>query len=279
MNESCKNCGTILTGKYCSNCGQKWIHPGDRKLRHLGMEYIHHYTHVDGKFLSTLGKIFFKPGKVTRDVMHGITVPHFQLSALFLLGTIIYFLLPQSFIVSGSLNSDFKQQIEVSEFHAWKKQYADEKIKKDNSSWQSMASSYDHNQYTYGKLFTLLLIPLVIPVLWIINLVLKFFDRKHKIITYDLGIASLEINSILLYGIFLFGGLIIKLFSLMVPNENMVLITFTAVSAFIFVLLYFFFKRAYAVSWWKSLLCLGLLMLGYINIMSVYSFITFLVFT
>ena len=127
MINQCKNCATTLHGKYCHCCGQKVILPGDKKLRHLITEFFHHFTHLDGKFLTTLRNILLKPGKVTRDVSIGITVPHFKLSALFLVGTIIYYLLPAFAIVTTPANQSYRSQVAESEYSEWKSRYAKEK--------------------------------------------------------------------------------------------------------------------------------------------------------
>jgi len=57
MIQNCKNCNTVLEGKYCHNCGQKQMLPEDKKLGHLLMEFFHFLWHVDNKFFKTCDKI------------------------------------------------------------------------------------------------------------------------------------------------------------------------------------------------------------------------------
>jgi hypothetical protein len=154
-----KNCGTVLHGKYCFNCGQKITLPGDKKLHHLVTEFFHHFTHLDGKFLITLRTILFRSGKVTRDISEGITVPHFKLSALFLVGMIIYYLLPADIAMITPANDSYQKQITDSEFRLWKAGFAEKKSHSHKISIEALAARYDRRQHDCGKLLTLLFIP------------------------------------------------------------------------------------------------------------------------
>jgi hypothetical protein len=254
------------------------ILPEDKKLRHLVVEFFHHFTHLDSKFLTTLRNILLKPGKVTRDIGQGITVPHFKLSALFLIGTIIYFLLPANFIVSTSVNNSFKQQTEQSEFHKWKYSFAEKKSLSRNLTMEALAKRYDIRQHDFGKLLTLLMIPFVIPVLWLISLLIRKFNANNIFTAYDLGVASLEINSIFLFAFYIISGILIKLVTTIYPSENL---AYTAVSIFglgVTFLLFSFFKRAYQINWWQAAICLILLLFGYVYIMNLYGLLSFLFF-
>jgi hypothetical protein len=275
---SCKNCGLVLHGKYCHACGQKLILPEDKKLRHLVTEFFHHFTHLDSKFLTTLKNILVKPGKITHDISEGITVPHFKLSALFLIGTIIYFLLPSTFVVSTSVNNSFRQQIEQSEFHQWKARLAAKRVRTNNMSIEALASRYDSRQHDYGKLLTLLMIPFVIPVIWMISLFVKKFNRKISFTAYDLGIASLEINSIFVYGFYIITGICIRLATLVLPSEKFALGVIILFGVAVLFLLFSFFKRAYEINWWQSAICLLLLIVGYLYIMNLYGLLSFVIF-
>ena len=50
---------------------------------------------------------------------------------------------------------------------------------------------------------------MLIPVLWIISLMIKKFNPDNSFTAYDLGVASLEINAIVVYGLYLITGIII----------------------------------------------------------------------
>ena len=278
MINHCKNCATILHGKYCHSCGQKIILPGDKKLRHLITEFFHHFTHLDGKFLTTLRNILFRPGKVTRDVSKGITVPHFKLSALFLVGTIIYYLLPATAIVTTPANQSYRSQITEGDYSEWKSRHATKKSLTKNISLDALEKRYNTRQHDYGKLLVLLLIPMLIPVLWVIAKLIKKFNPDNEFTAYDLGVASLEINSIILYGFYLIAGIVIWLATSIYGSEKITLTGAIIFFAAIVTLLFLFFKRAYDISWWQAIICLTLLILAYVYVLKLYGLVCFLIF-
>ena len=278
MTKNCKNCGTILHGKYCFNCGQKLILPGDKKLSHLVTEFFHHFTHLDSKFLTALKMILWKPGKVTRDISEGITVPHFKLSALFLIGTIVYYLLPTSLIVSTPANESFQTQVKDGEYYQWKSQYAQNKSVSAKISIEKLAARYNTRQHDYGKLLTLLFIPLLLPVLWIISLLVKKFNPENSFTAYDLGVASLEINSIILYGFYLFTGICVGIVTAIYGTKEISIAVFIIFIGAMMWLFFSFFRRAYDIRWWQALICLVILVFAYIYIWNLYALICFLIF-
>ncbi|MEQ8771337.1 MAG: DUF3667 domain-containing protein, partial [Erythrobacter sp.] len=66
---TCANCGTVFSGNYCPDCGQKArIH---RTLTAIGHDLVHGVLHLDGKLSRTLPLLAFKPGKLTRRYIEG----------------------------------------------------------------------------------------------------------------------------------------------------------------------------------------------------------------
>ncbi len=78
---NCLNCGTQLTGPYCSACGQ---HDFDfhRSFGHVFLEALENIFHFDGKFFRNILTLLFKPGKLTAEFNAGkraSQVPPFRL--------------------------------------------------------------------------------------------------------------------------------------------------------------------------------------------------------
>ena len=90
----CKNCGNIITGKYCSNCGEKIYTDKDKRVSHLFEEAFHFITHFDGTFFNTIKAIVTKPGKLSLDYCDGIRKKYFKPMSFFLLLVVIYLLFP-----------------------------------------------------------------------------------------------------------------------------------------------------------------------------------------
>lgn len=281
MNQLCKNCSTVLKGKFCHSCGQKMITINERTLKHLLEEFFHYFSHLDGKFIKTLKLVIFKPGQVTNDISNGITVKHFKISTFFLLGALVYFLLPQHFIGYGFLNTPFQEQMNSGVLREWKVQKANNEIKFLNTTEADYEKEYDKKLQLNGKLLTLLLIPLTIPILLIINLFLRLLLRKHHFTTYDLAIGALEINSAIVYIVFLLIGVTISIINkLFIGNfENNYFQIFNVVFILLIMALYFysFFKRAYQIKWFQSVVCLLLFVLGYAFVISFYQLLSFMI--
>lgn len=77
----CLNCGTQLTGPYCSACGQ---HDFDfhRSFGHVFLEALENIFHFDGKFFRNIITLLFRPGKLTAEFNAGkraSQVPPFRL--------------------------------------------------------------------------------------------------------------------------------------------------------------------------------------------------------
>lgn len=67
---TCLNCGTVFTGDYCPECGQKAS--TDRITVRLALQsLIATITSLDGKFFRTMGNLFWRPGHLVRDYISG----------------------------------------------------------------------------------------------------------------------------------------------------------------------------------------------------------------
>ena len=66
---ACANCGTALSGPFCSKCGQRaLLH---RSIGDVFHEFLHGITHFDGKAWTTLPMLLFRPGRLIRSYIDG----------------------------------------------------------------------------------------------------------------------------------------------------------------------------------------------------------------
>jgi hypothetical protein len=85
----CANCGVLLNGHYCPNCGQRAaVH---RSLGHIGEEFFHSFFHFDGKIWRTAPLLFVRPGDLTRRYVHGQRVRFVSPMALFFFSVFLMF--------------------------------------------------------------------------------------------------------------------------------------------------------------------------------------------
>lgn len=80
---ACANCGTALSGPFCSKCGQRaHLH---RSIGDVFHEFLHGITHFDGKAWTTLPMLLFRPGTLTRSYIEGHRARYIAPVPLFLL--------------------------------------------------------------------------------------------------------------------------------------------------------------------------------------------------
>lgn len=80
---ACANCGTVLSGPFCSQCGQRaHLH---RSIGDVFHEFLHGITHFDGKAWTTLPMLLFRPGTLTLSYIEGHRARHLAPVPLFLL--------------------------------------------------------------------------------------------------------------------------------------------------------------------------------------------------
>lgn len=87
----CKNCGTVASGNYCSNCGQR-TDIGRLNFSYLLKEITDSFFQLNHGFFYTLRELFIAPGKSITEFLNGKRKKYFKpISYLFILST-IYFL-------------------------------------------------------------------------------------------------------------------------------------------------------------------------------------------
>jgi len=79
---NCANCGAVLGGRYCQQCGQAaHVH---RSLLHMVEELLHGIFHFETKAWRTLPLLMFRPGRLTREYIDGRRVRYVGPLPLFL---------------------------------------------------------------------------------------------------------------------------------------------------------------------------------------------------
>src|ERR1700739_2754377 len=88
----CLNCGTILKGHFCHNCGQENLELKENFV--AMMEHaVSDYFHFDHLFFHTLKPLLFKPGYLTVEYMAGRRAQYLHPVKMYIFISIVYFLL------------------------------------------------------------------------------------------------------------------------------------------------------------------------------------------
>lgn len=186
----CKNCGNHFTGKFCNNCGEKVYGEHSKSFSHLAEEVFHFFTHLDSKYLKTLKVIFFKPGQMSLDYCDGVRKKYFKPVSLFLIGIIIYLLLPiaQGLNLNLSTNLSNTKAIGL----GFTQQLVNKKIAGKNISFEEFSEKYQQKSTVLAKPMLFIILPLLG---WALML---FFNTKRKYY-FDHFILGIEISNFFLY--------------------------------------------------------------------------------
>jgi hypothetical protein len=88
----CLNCGTILEGKFCHNCGQENLEMKE-SFGHMLNHAISDYFHFDYQFFHTLRPLFFKPGHLTNEYTSGHRAQYLHPVKMYIFISLVFFVL------------------------------------------------------------------------------------------------------------------------------------------------------------------------------------------
>jgi hypothetical protein len=88
----CPNCGTPVSGNFCSSCGQETkLHvPSAGEFLH---EFVGHYVALEGKLWKTLVLLLFRPGRLTLEYLQGRRARYVLPLRLYLTFSLVFFAL------------------------------------------------------------------------------------------------------------------------------------------------------------------------------------------
>ncbi len=87
----CENCGTIVTERYCTRCGQL-ASDFHRPFFSLVTSSVADVFALDGRLWRTLPMLVFRPGRLTRNYLDGKRARYVPPFRMFLLASVIFFL-------------------------------------------------------------------------------------------------------------------------------------------------------------------------------------------
>lgn len=92
LSDTCLNCGSQLTGTYCSQCGQKNI-PKRQTLGELFENFLGSFFSYESKFFRTIKFLLIKPGFLAKEYNAGRRERYYHPARMYVFISFIYFLL------------------------------------------------------------------------------------------------------------------------------------------------------------------------------------------
>ena len=87
---ACLNCGALLSGPFCSSCGQRDIPPYP-SVRELAVDAFWELSGWDGRFASTVRALVRRPGQLTLEFLEGRRARYISPLRLYLMCSLVYF--------------------------------------------------------------------------------------------------------------------------------------------------------------------------------------------
>lgn len=133
--EDCLNCGTVVQGHYCHNCGQENVVPKET-FWHMVTHFFNDITHFDGSFFTTVKDLLFKPGFLSKEYMSGKRVKYLHPVRMYVFTSAIFFLVFFGFFsgsdsVNINSNTDINGKERLKLIEKLEKEYANDESKKD----------------------------------------------------------------------------------------------------------------------------------------------------
>jgi len=102
LSTTCANCNALLSGRYCSSCGQR-ADTQAHSLGHFLGEATELLTHADSRVWGTLWPLLARPGFLTREYFAGRRARYLQPFRLYLIMSVLFFVL--SAVLGGERGS------------------------------------------------------------------------------------------------------------------------------------------------------------------------------
>jgi hypothetical protein len=90
--KDCLNCGIVVQGRYCQNCGQENVVPKET-FWHMVTHFFNDITHFDSNFFHTIHHLVLKPGFLSKEYMNGRRASYLHPIKMYVFTSAIFFLL------------------------------------------------------------------------------------------------------------------------------------------------------------------------------------------
>ncbi len=90
--KDCLNCGTIVEGRFCQNCGQENVVPKET-FWHMVTHFFYDITHFDSSFFHTIHHLILKPGFLSKEYTAGRRASYLHPVRMYVFTSAIFFLL------------------------------------------------------------------------------------------------------------------------------------------------------------------------------------------
>lgn len=150
----CLNCDSELTGRFCSNCGQRRLDEFDSSISPLRA-----LRKADARVAHSIVQLFWQPGKLTLEYVRGRRRKYAQPATLFLLANMIYFvvrpLLPGDTLTT-SLYNHTHLQLYAGTLNPFVQRY----LSTHGETFAALAGRFDPIEQNSARSLVILMVPM-----------------------------------------------------------------------------------------------------------------------
>ena len=100
--KDCLNCGTIVQGHYCQNCGQENVVPHET-FWHMVKHFLYDITHFDSKFFDSMKFLLLRPGFLPQEYIKGRRASYLNPVKKYVFTSAVFFLIFFGFFKGGDV--------------------------------------------------------------------------------------------------------------------------------------------------------------------------------
>ena len=137
--KDCLNCGSIVQGKYCQECGQENVVPHET-FWHMVKHFLYDITHFDSKFFDSMKFLLFKPGFLPAEYVRGRRASYLNPVKKYVFTSAVFFLLFFGiFVKTDNIDTGLDQPLTKAE-RASNIRKGERELKKNpnNAEWKQM---------------------------------------------------------------------------------------------------------------------------------------------
>ena len=184
QNESsiaCPSCGHMISGKFCTACGEKRVSAHDFSLKHFAEETVEGITHFDNKFFKSVKTLFTRPGSLSTFFEAGKRVHYMKPVQLFVICNLLFFFLVGS---ANVFSISLRSYLIYNNYFFFNTKEAFEKKFGTSVNLDAATAIFNEKMATQSKSFIILFIPFVAV------LCALLFIKKRKFFTQHLVFAT-----------------------------------------------------------------------------------------
>lgn len=173
--DKCLNCGTLLAGKFCHDCGQKKIEDKERTVRYFVYQFFGAAFFLENNVFKNLWLLLSKPGFLAAEYLDGRRKRYMTPLSLFLLINLVYFFA----VHLSDLNLSLREQLFQPQHTGLANAMLERRLAARETTLEEYEKDYDEQSTAISKTVIILHAPVMALLLTLIYLRKRYYFTDH----------------------------------------------------------------------------------------------------